>query len=603
MSGRRLAAAALFLLAACGSHPKPGRVPLALVPLENLSGTASEDWLGAVIAVSLADQLASSARWGAQAAPTRGDGVAAGAGAVFEGYYTVERGWLRIRAGVENLASLRRQQALSAAGRVQDLPALLESLAGALDPQADPPLTRNLAALRSYAEALLHGGPEAVEAWRQAIEADPNFAPAYLRWAERLLAQGDRAGAGRVLDQAAAHASRFRKLDQVRLQVLAATVRDDPEAGIRALRELVNLTPYDTGTLRSLGRLELASGALREGVGRYRRAAELEPANPAAWNELGYAEAVARDLERARSALGQYQRLAPQDPNPLDSLGDVHYYLGRFPDAERYYREAYRRNPAFLAGATLYKAARARLALGDRAGAAKTFAEYLDARRKAGDPLADLRRAQWDYLAGDTKAAETTLAQVLSRPDSPEVAALAATQMAAWRIAASDFPAAASYAGKASALAGSPATKASARLCRFLAQGPASPAELAARAAREFPAEERERLAALAYGALLARQYSEAAAAFGKLRRRTDPFAPEPVPVLEAWALLEAGKAEQACPLLGVYGFPSPGPEHPFAFLAFPRVFLLESRCLARAGRADEARERRELFDRLRAPG
>lgn len=603
MSRRRIAAAAFLLLAACGSRDKSRRVPLALVPLENLSGTASEDGLGALIAVSLADQLASSARWAAQAAPTRGEAVAAGAGAVVEGYFTVERGRLRIRAGVENLASHRRGQALSAEGTLRDLPALLESLARALDPQADPPLTRNLAALRSYADALLQGGPEAGGAWRRAVEADPNFGPAYLRWAEWLLARGDRPAAGRVVDQAAAHASRFRRLDQVRLRVLAATVRDDPEAGTRALRELVSLAPYDTATQRSLGRLELASGALSEGVARYRRAAELEPGNPVAWNELGYAEAVARDLERARKALEQYQRLAPQDPNPLDSLGDVHYHLGRFLEAERYYHEAYRRNPAFLAGATLYKAARARLALGDRAGAAKTFAQHIEARRKAGDPLADLRRAQWDYMTGDPKEAEARLAQVLPRLNSPEGAALAATQMAAWRIAASDFSSAASYAGKASALARSPATKALARLCRLLAQGPASPAELTARAAREFPTEERERLAALAYGALLSRRWSEAAAAFGELRRRTDPFAPEPVSVLEAWALLEAGKAEQACPLLGVYGFPSPGPEHPFAFLAFPRVFLLESRCLVRAGRANEARRRRELFERLRAPG
>ncbi|MCS6952272.1 MAG: tetratricopeptide repeat protein [Bryobacterales bacterium] len=601
MRKRWLAAIGVLTLSACGRREAVHRTPLALTPLEDLSGGAG-GWLGAGIAASLADQLASSARWTPQVAVSRSDAVAAGAAAVFGGYFTTHGDRLRIRAGIEDLASGRRQ-AISVEGRLSDWRAVLESLARGADPQADPPVTRSLAALRNYAEALFGAGPQVDEAYRRALEADPAFGPAYLRWAERLLGQGDRVGAARVLEQAAPHAARFRPLDRARLSVLVAMARDDPESGVRALRELVRMMPSDAGAQRALGRLELAQGALEEGASRYRRAAELEPNNPLAWNELGYAEAAARNLEAARNALEQYRRLAPQDPNPLDSLGDVHYYLGRFADAERFYREAYQRNPAFLAGATLYKAARARLALGDRTGADKTFEEYVATRRKAGDPLAELRQAQWEYWTADRKAAEARLAQRLPRLDSAEAAAFAATQMAAWRLAASDVASAARYAGQAAAQAQSAATRALARLCVFLAQPMSASGELEARAAQEFPTDARERLAAVAYGALLSRQFSKAAVALTELRRRTDPFAPEPLAVLQAWALLEAGQAEQACSLLGVYGFPPAGPEHPFAFLGFPRVFLLESACLARAGRETEARGRRQLFERLQAPG
>jgi Flp pilus assembly protein TadD len=599
----RFVTVVLAIVGGCGSRQPGERGRLWLLPLENLSPTRSEDWVGPAIAVSVADQLATSARWSAQVALARGDALAMGNGAAVNGYFVVDGGRIRVRASVEDLRTQREIGSVALEGVFAQLPELLESFGRSLDPSARAPATQRLEALRHYAEGRFRAGPAAVESYREAVAADPGFAAAYFRWAELLLAQGDRVGAARVLDLSAAQAERFPEVDRTRLELLAATVREDFGGRIRALRQLVRLTPLDAAALRSLGAAELAAGEVAQGAARYRELARLEPTNPLVWNELGYAEAVARNPDAARRALEEYQRLAPGEANPLDSLGDVHYYLGRFGEAERFYRQAYERNPAFLAGAPLYKAARARLMSGDRRGADGIFQQYLGTRRKAGDPFTEVRQAQWEALTGKREAAEKRLMEVMPHLGSADAAAMAGAQIAAWRIAGSDPAGAHKYASEAALRAQGAPVRSWARVCLFLAGGPAPAADLEARARREFPSDERERLAALGYGLLLSRQYSQAATALRELRRRSDPFSGEPLHVLEAWALIEAGKAEQGCALLGVYGFPSPFGEHPFAFVAFPRVFLLESTCLHRQGRTEEARRRQAIYERLLSAG
>ena len=101
---------------------------------------------------------------------------------------------------------------------------------------------------------------------------------------------------------------------------------------------------------RQLAALDSASRQYPSAAGFYRRATQLDPRDKASWNQLGYTEALRRDLSGARGALEEYLRLAPQDPNASDSLGDVNFYLGACREAERNYLEAYRKDRAFAGG-------------------------------------------------------------------------------------------------------------------------------------------------------------------------------------------------------------------------------------------------------------
>ena len=126
-------------------------------------------------------------------------------------------------------------------------------------------------------------------------------------------------------------------------------------------------------------------------------------------NELGYAEMYAGALTAATTALDEYRRIRPSDPNALDSLGDVNFYFGQFAAAEQYYRQAFDKDNAFNGGAALMKAAHAHLRTGDTSGADALFNQYLEARRKDNDQLTELRRAEWEFITGRRKRAAERL--------------------------------------------------------------------------------------------------------------------------------------------------------------------------------------------------
>ncbi len=77
------------------------------------------------------------------------------------------------------------------------------------------------------------------------------------------------------------------------------------------------------------------------------------------------------------------------------------------------------------------------------------------------------------------------------------------------------------------------------------------------------------------------------------------PTSPNQVNVLLAWTLIELGRAAEAAKMLRGYGFPQPGGEYTFVFLAFPKVFALRSAVLENEGKREEARRAMEVFRKL----
>ena len=70
-------------------------------------------------------------------------------------------------------------------------------------------------------------------------------------------------------------------------------------------------------------------------VGAFRKAVNLRPAYPEAWNELGYA---LRNQGRYADSLNAYDealRLRPNFPEALEYLGEAYVKLGRMDDARK----------------------------------------------------------------------------------------------------------------------------------------------------------------------------------------------------------------------------------------------------------------------------
>jgi Flp pilus assembly protein TadD len=82
----------------------------------------------------------------------------------------------------------------------------------------------------------------------------------------------------------------------------------------------------------------------------FRRALSIRPDDVQALNAMGYAAAYSGDLPTAIRVLRGYEQLRPNQPNPLDSLGDAHFVLGHFAEAEQFYLAAQAKAPGFLNG-------------------------------------------------------------------------------------------------------------------------------------------------------------------------------------------------------------------------------------------------------------
>ena len=146
-------------------------------------------------------------------------------------------------------------------------------------------------------------------------------------------------------------------MERARIELEAANLRNDAAARERALVALVKLDPEDTDAWRTLGGFAMNRHEYSQSVQAYQKALAAEPEDAGDWNSLAYAAAYAGDSSATVNALARYRTLRPADANPLDSLGDVNLLSGHLREAEGFYLEAARKDPAFLNGGDLFKAA------------------------------------------------------------------------------------------------------------------------------------------------------------------------------------------------------------------------------------------------------
>ena len=587
-----------------------------MLRFENLSSDVALDWMGRGFAEILSAELQGSPqRYAIQyralhsfdrqlgarvpAAPgisaERTGALVAGANQIVYGDFSVVNGILRASATQEDLG-LHKMVVASAAGPVAGG---IFPIAGELARQLGetrPFGTHNLDALRSFAAALESDEP-AAQGFAQAAAADPDFARAYLGRLDTAIAARSRAAADQTVQQAVLHRGRFPALERAELDLDAAALAGDFHAQLEERRQLARLDPADPNRHRALAEALMSIRAFDEAIVEFRRTLSIRPDDVVALNVMGYAAAYSGDLPTAIRVLRGYEQLRPNDPNPLDSLGDVHFILGHFREAEQFYLAANAKAPAFLNGGEVLKAAQARLMNGDIAGATGIFKRYLGAREAVHDPNASYQRAAWSWQIGARRAAIEDLSRLASALASAgagepprEMASRADAQLAIWLLDVGDREAAAGHAAKAVAEA-TPATVALAAMVTFLAQPEAFPA----------PAQQPLGDYARAYALLFAQQFQPAVKVLQDLYQRPTGELDDGLAVLLAWAYQETGDWQRAEPLLRLTPLPQGSGLPIFSSLYFPRIFSLRAMILDREGHHAEAARYRQLFTTLAA--
>lgn len=211
------------------------------------------------------------------------------------------------------------------------------------DPEQQAGLTEALMTLSQLAQQ--QGAMEQASRWLNQIPASADPVRLASRRAELLDQQGRHEEARLVLTQVQAAS-----VEQAKKKALALSqwLREHQQAqqADTTLQQALEQAPEDPDLLteRSLVFEKLQQYDAMEEV--LRRLMRLRPAQPQAYNALGYSLADrGTRLPEARALIQKAAELAPQDPFIQDSLGWVEFRMGRFDEATRILRAAYAARP------------------------------------------------------------------------------------------------------------------------------------------------------------------------------------------------------------------------------------------------------------------
>lgn len=401
--------------AACSRAPQRRIERLAILPFSNLTGDAALDWIANAGPAILSQELAS----GTHVLPLRvssvGTAALANATQLLHCTFTQRSGSLQIQYALEDAERHR----MITTGAIDGTALFaVSALARALDADGASPFSTP--------------NPDAAAAWgsgdfERAVALDPDFGTAWVSWITQAAQAGKPDFAAELAGRALARASLRTPLDKAQIRLSYATLRKDEVARAAALTELATLAPHDAGPLLGLAAIQQQARKYAAAEELYRRVLAIAPGNADALNALGYAQGEGGDLEAAKKTFETYGQNPNQATNALDSLGEVYFMNGRFAEAEKYFAQASARDPNFLKGAPLLKAAYAHWLGGDLAGADALMQKYLEFLGKQNDPLVIWREAVWRYTTGRSEQALAMLAQA-----PPDQAATMERQRAVW---------------------------------------------------------------------------------------------------------------------------------------------------------------------------
>src|SRR5208282_3478027 len=216
-------------------------------------------------------------------------------------------------------------------------------------------LTSNVEALHAYEEgiSLLDRVlmADAAKAFQRATELDPQFAMAWYRWASLLQVQlHDLAAARRACAKASALAKQLPipRIQKLLIKILQLSLDGRSEESLEALETAVHEFPRETEPRIVLGAQLGGTSRNQEAVEALQEVVRLDPKSAPGYVLLTYNYSYASDLPRALAALDQYTTLVPlNDPNPIDTRGDVFSLFGKFDEALQQYNKNAQLNPGF----------------------------------------------------------------------------------------------------------------------------------------------------------------------------------------------------------------------------------------------------------------
>lgn len=253
---------------------------------------------------------------------------------------------------------------------------------------------------------------EAREHYEEALSHDPDFAAAELYLVHLLARQpGETERLGELVkDLQTMDLEGLNRREQALVSIFRARMDHDGEEVEKILDAYLERHPDDPWLLERRCSRFIETGRNDEADDCLRHLLQLDPNRVQAQNLLAYAAMNRGDFAEAESRFEVYRFLAPDQPNPHDSMGELLMVTGRYDEADEQFRRAVTMKPDFCPSwANLVNVA---LLRADGAAARQRLSEVEQHQGCPAEDLAMLRCkvAVWSAAgAGDWAAAWTAV--------------------------------------------------------------------------------------------------------------------------------------------------------------------------------------------------
>ncbi len=152
-----------------------------------------------------------------------------------------------------------------------------------------------------------------------------------------------------MIQKAVYYSARATKKEQMLIAARAAQVAGDTTQTLTILQSITEKYPDEKDAFYLLGQYYFNRRDYSRAIFYFEKSLALDPLYRQSFNQLAYAYDNNGQLDEALRTLDDYQKIAPSEPNPLDSRGDILAGNGRLSEAIAAYAKAIEIEPGFNA--------------------------------------------------------------------------------------------------------------------------------------------------------------------------------------------------------------------------------------------------------------
>lgn len=183
--------------------------------------------------------------------------------------------------------------------------------------------------------------------FERAVEPDPEFAIAYYFLSEVNSSMGNYDLALNYAKRAKALADRATEKERLCIDArYAQFVENDRDRYYNIIHDLSRKYPKEKRAWYWMG-MNYKGGEPLKAVEMFQKALDLDPNYGLVLNELAYTYMRGEDYEKALEYLNKYAAVSPGDANPVDSMAELLYKMGKLEEAAAKYSEAVTMKPDF----------------------------------------------------------------------------------------------------------------------------------------------------------------------------------------------------------------------------------------------------------------